>query len=105
MVKNEQEKVVQNHFISLKEETEFNKETIKSGILFQEQNLKKIDSLINLLEQETNADKVNSLAFNLLKGTVQDNNVYFSKRFKNIINTYRYSVNNRLKKYKDCSDI
>lgn len=50
MVKNEQEKVVQNHFILLKEETEFNKETIKSGILFLEQNLKKVDSFISLLE-------------------------------------------------------
>lgn len=40
--------------------------------------------------------------FDLIRGTVQAKDIYFSKKYLNLLGTYRYTLNMTIQKYKDC---
>jgi len=40
--------------------------------------------------------------FDLINASLQDESIYFSKQFKNALSTYRYALDVRIKKLKDC---
>jgi hypothetical protein len=40
--------------------------------------------------------------FDLLNGTIQPDEIYFSKVFKNILSSYKYTSKSRLERYQGC---
>lgn len=61
-----QRQLIETHLTQIKEETKINKHSILSSIKYDEENLIKLDSVINLIQKKENFDIVNNLSLELL---------------------------------------
>ena len=104
-VDNQQRETVAIHMGQIKEEAEFNKWSIQQAIKKSESNIGKLDTILNLLNSQTDYEKVNDLTLELLnysgaylrknayQNLIESGDIRFIDEFetkKKIINLYEY---------------
>ncbi|GAB5524926.1 MAG: hypothetical protein Roseis2KO_27980 [Roseivirga sp.] len=168
-----QQKTLQNHFKYITEETQRNDNSLDRAIANSNGSLSVVDTLISLVQNDGNIERINGLAFralnfegayiqknayltltesgdirflndfelksktvllyefyewmasieqigfvamsedyypymkehfDMVNATVQDRELYFTKKFANALALYRYALIERLKKYKECKE-